>query len=79
MGFKKTWSAFMSRKTDEHQKEIYKEAWKELIGEYVQKFGWFSISTMALLLIGALLYFILTHSGWVHTGSLPMTQVKHNG
>jgi hypothetical protein len=69
----------MTRKTDEHQKEIYKQAVKELINDYVQKWGWFSITTMALLLVSALIYFILNHIGWVHVGSIQMMHERHNG
>ena len=53
---------------DRHQIEVYKTAWKEMISEYVQKFGWFSISTLGVLLIGAIIYFILIHNGWTHHG-----------
>ena len=50
---------------DEKQKEIYKQAWKELINEVVQEFGWWSLKFIAVLLIGALIYFILTNQGWI--------------
>ena len=50
---------------DEKQKELYKQAWKELLDEYVLKFGWFSIATITLLIIGALVYFVLTNQGWI--------------
>ncbi len=47
-------------------RDIFKEAWRELLREYVTAFGWFSISTIGLSVIGALIYFVLTMNGWMH-------------
>lgn len=60
---------------DRHQIELYKQAWKETIDEYVQKFGWFSISTLAVLLLGTLIYIILVHQGWTAPSHLPSVAV----
>lgn len=50
-------------------KEAYKEASKEIISEYITKFGWFSVKTIAVLLVVALLYFVLSMNGWRHDPS----------
>ncbi len=50
---------------EEKQIRIYKTAWKELLGEYVQKFGWFSLSVIGVATIGALIWFVLISQGWV--------------
>jgi len=51
--------------SDEKQKDLYKQAWKELLNEVVQEFGWWSLKAIGVLLIGAVIYFILTSQGWI--------------
>ncbi len=45
---------------------VFKDAWKELVREYVTEFGWFAAKTLTLLVVGAGIYFILVSNGWTH-------------
>lgn len=49
------------------QRALVKAAIKELLAEYVAKFGWWSSRTLGLLAIGALVLFILRVQGWVQS------------
>jgi len=44
--------------TKEELKDIQKEAFKEWMDEKVTEFGWWSIKTIGIALLGGLLYFI---------------------
>lgn len=56
---------FGMRKEDrELIKEAFKAAMKEYLEEAVRKFGVWSIKTLGGLLVGALVYFVLTANGW---------------
>ena len=46
-------------------KEAMREGFKEWLDEITLKFGRWSIRGLALAGFGALVYFILTHTGWV--------------
>lgn len=50
--------------TEAEQRKIVKEAIKELMGEYIRTFGWWSTRTLSLLVLGALILFILQVNGW---------------
>ncbi len=50
--------------THDESKEILKEALKEWLDEKLAEFGWFSLKTLAIAGLGALVYFILVMNGW---------------
>jgi hypothetical protein len=41
-----------------------KEAFRELLGDYVRMFGWWSIRTIAVAGVGAVIVLILWAGGW---------------
>lgn len=47
-------------------KEAMKEAFKEYVDEKVRQFGKWSLRTIAVAVLAALLYFILSINGWQH-------------
>lgn len=49
---------------DAQQRQLIKDAIKELLGEYVNTFGWWSTRTLALLVLGAAIMFVLQVNGW---------------
>lgn len=49
---------------DSAQREIVKQAVKELLAEYAKSFGWWSLRYIGVALIGALVLFILYANGW---------------
>lgn len=49
------------------QKKLFKEAYKELLQEFAAKFGWWAGKVIALAITGAVIYFVLSMSGWVKT------------
>lgn len=46
------------------QREIVKQAVKELLAEYAKAFGWWSLRYLSVALIGAVILFILYANGW---------------
>lgn len=52
----------MSEKDD--TKEAVKEAFKEWVDEKVQAFGWWSLKTIGMLIVGAILYFFVQTHGF---------------
>ncbi len=52
---------------EEYRRELRqgaKEGFKELVREYIQDFGIFSLKVLGVAGIGALVIFILTMDGW---------------
>ncbi|MBN50001.1 MAG: hypothetical protein CMN85_10700 [Spongiibacteraceae bacterium] len=45
-------------------REGAKEGVKELMGDYVREFGWFSLRVLGVASIGAVITFILMMDGW---------------
>jgi len=50
--------------SNEEEKTILKEALKEWLDEKVTQLGWYTIKTAAILILGAVTYFILVTNGW---------------
>lgn len=48
------------------EKEVLKQALKEWLDEKFAQLGRWSLSTITLLTLGALVYFILSVNGWKH-------------
>ena len=48
----------------EEEKQLLKEALKEWLDDKLSEFGWFSIKTLVIAAMGALVYFILLMNGW---------------
>jgi hypothetical protein len=46
------------------EKETLKSALKEWMDEKMVELGKFSLKTIAVLILGALVYFVLTMNGW---------------
>ena len=51
---------------EQEDKEVLKQALKEWMDEKFAAFGRWSASTIAILALTALVYFILQTSGWSH-------------
>jgi len=49
---------------DPDTKQALKDALKEWLDERVADVGWWSVRTLTLLGLGALVYFILQTNGW---------------
>jgi len=49
---------------DRDEKEVLKIALKEWLDDKILEFGKFSLKTIAVLALGALVYFILVFNGW---------------
>lgn len=47
-------------------KDAMKEAFKEYLDEKTRQFGKWSLRTIAILALAALVYFILSMNGWQH-------------
>lgn len=45
-------------------REVVKEAFRELVGDYVRAFGWWSMRTLAVAAIGAAIVGILYAAGY---------------
>lgn len=43
---------------------VVKEAHRELLGEYAKAFGWWSLRTIALACVGAVIVFVLWANGY---------------
>jgi hypothetical protein len=43
---------------------VVKEAFRELLGEYARTFGWWSLRTIALASVGAVIVFVLWANGY---------------
>ena len=54
----------MSELNEEKTKEALKEALKEWLNEKLAELGLWSLRTIAVAGLGALVYFILTMNGW---------------